>query len=41
LQTLLDEAQPDDLIVVAGSLYLLGEVRPMLQEIVAAKTISA
>jgi dihydrofolate synthase/folylpolyglutamate synthase len=41
LQTLLDEAQPDDLIVVAGSLYLLGEVRPMLQEIVAAKATSA
>ena len=38
LQILLEEAQPDDLIVVAGSLYLLGEVRPMLQKIAATKT---
>ncbi|MGN6732734.1 MAG: bifunctional folylpolyglutamate synthase/dihydrofolate synthase [Candidatus Binatia bacterium] len=27
---LLDSAQPDDIVVVAGSLYLLGEVRPLL-----------
>lgn len=32
LRTLLDEAEEQDVIVVAGSLYLLGEVRPMLQE---------
>ena len=37
LQTLLDESQADDLIVVAGSLYLLGEVRPMLQRLAAAQ----
>ncbi|HSC42883.1 MAG TPA: folylpolyglutamate synthase/dihydrofolate synthase family protein [Candidatus Binatia bacterium] len=30
LAALLDSAQPDDIIVVAGSLYLLGEVRPLL-----------
>ncbi|MGH7795079.1 MAG: bifunctional folylpolyglutamate synthase/dihydrofolate synthase [Candidatus Binatia bacterium] len=33
LRTLLDEADERDLIVVAGSLYLLGEVRPMLQQV--------
>lgn len=37
LGTLLAEAQADDIIVVAGSLYLLGEVRPMLEEIAATK----
>jgi len=36
LRTLLDEAEEHDVIVVAGSLYLLGEVRPMLQENAAA-----
>ncbi|HYA30860.1 MAG TPA: cyanophycin synthetase, partial [Acidobacteriota bacterium] len=41
LQTLIDEAQPDDLIVVAGSLYLLGEIRPMLQAIAAATAMGA
>ncbi|HEY6997504.1 MAG TPA: folylpolyglutamate synthase/dihydrofolate synthase family protein [Candidatus Binatia bacterium] len=30
LAALLDSAQPDDIVVVAGSLYLLGEVRPLL-----------
>ena len=30
LAAVLDSAQPDDIIVVAGSLYLLGEVRPLL-----------
>ena len=38
LRALLDESQVEDIIVVAGSLYLLGEVRPMLQEIAAAET---
>jgi len=37
LGTLLAEAQADDIIVVAGSLYLLGEVRPMLEEIAATR----
>jgi dihydrofolate synthase / folylpolyglutamate synthase len=38
LRTLLDESQAQDVIVVAGSLYLLGEVRPMLQELAMART---
>jgi dihydrofolate synthase/folylpolyglutamate synthase len=37
LRTLLDEAHEQDVIVVAGSLYLLGEVRPMLEEIATTK----
>ena len=37
LRLLIDESAPDDVIVVAGSLYLLGEIRPMLQEIAAAR----
>jgi dihydrofolate synthase / folylpolyglutamate synthase len=37
LRTLVREADDRDMIVVAGSLYLLGEVRPMLQEIAKAK----
>jgi dihydrofolate synthase/folylpolyglutamate synthase len=38
LRTLLNEADDRDIIVVAGSLYLLGEVRPMLEDITTAKT---
>jgi dihydrofolate synthase / folylpolyglutamate synthase len=38
LRKLLDEARPDDIILVAGSLYLLGEVRPMLLDIAKART---
>ena len=38
LRTLLDEADDRDIIVVAGSLYLLGEVRPMLEDIAKART---
>jgi len=37
LRLLIDESAPDDVIVAAGSLYLLGEIRPMLQEIAAAR----
>lgn len=37
LNALLDEAQPDDIIVVAGSLYLVGEVRPRVLELAATK----
>ena len=33
LRMLVSEADPEDVIVVAGSLYLLGEVRPLLEEI--------
>jgi dihydrofolate synthase/folylpolyglutamate synthase len=41
LKALLDESQGDDVIVVAGSLYLLGEVRPMLEQIAVANRPSA
>lgn len=41
LRGLIDESAPDDVIVVAGSLYLLGEIRPMLQEIAAARSMLA
>jgi len=37
LRLLIDESVPDDVIVVAGSLYLIGEVRPMLQELAWAR----
>ena len=37
LRTLLDETRAEDVIVVAGSLYLLGEVRPMLQELAMSR----
>ena len=36
LRRLLKKAGPDDVILVAGSLYLLGEVRPMALEFAAA-----
>jgi dihydrofolate synthase / folylpolyglutamate synthase len=35
LRTLIREYQENDLVVVAGSLYLVGEVRPLAQELVA------
>ncbi|HYJ16627.1 MAG TPA: folylpolyglutamate synthase/dihydrofolate synthase family protein [Candidatus Limnocylindria bacterium] len=38
LRGLIDESAADDVIVVAGSLYLIGEIRPMLQEIAAARS---
>jgi dihydrofolate synthase / folylpolyglutamate synthase len=37
MRTLLDEARSDDIILVAGSLYLLGEIRPMLTDIARAR----
>jgi len=37
LGTLLDEALDNDIVVVAGSLYLLGEIRPLLQNIAVTK----
>ena len=39
LRTLLTEAEPNDVIVVAGSLYLLGEVRPLLADIANAQAV--
>jgi dihydrofolate synthase/folylpolyglutamate synthase len=41
LRTLLDESEDDDIVVVAGSLYLLGEIRPMVEQIAIAKTPGA
>ena len=41
LRTLLDEALDNDIIVVAGSLYLLGEIRPMAQQFALAKAAGA
>jgi dihydrofolate synthase/folylpolyglutamate synthase len=36
LKFLLDKARAGDLILIAGSLYLLGEIRPALRDMVAA-----
>jgi hypothetical protein len=35
LRLLFQEAAPDDIVLVAGSLYLLGEIRPAAQELAA------
>jgi dihydrofolate synthase/folylpolyglutamate synthase len=40
LRMLLDESRPEDIIVVAGSLYLLGEIRPMLEQIALEQAAS-
>jgi folylpolyglutamate synthase/dihydropteroate synthase len=32
-RSLFDGAQPDDILLVAGSLYLLGEIRPLVQAV--------
>jgi len=37
LRTLFAVAQSDEIIVVAGSLYLLGEIRPTLDTIVSER----
>jgi dihydrofolate synthase/folylpolyglutamate synthase len=39
LRYLLDQARPDDVILVAGSLYLLGEVRPMLERLAKQSSV--
>jgi dihydrofolate synthase/folylpolyglutamate synthase len=36
-RALIDEAEPNDIVLIAGSLYLLGEVRPLVEEIAAAR----
>jgi folylpolyglutamate synthase/dihydropteroate synthase len=33
----LEESSEEDIVVVAGSLYLLGEVRPFLTEVAAGR----
>ena len=40
LAALLDTAQPEDIVVVAGSLYLVGEVRPLLAKASSSDAIS-
>jgi len=35
LEYILDRAESDDIILIAGSLYLIGEIRPLVQEIAA------
>ena len=37
VEYVLARAESNDIILVAGSLYLLGEIRPILQEIARAK----
>jgi dihydrofolate synthase/folylpolyglutamate synthase len=39
LQYLMDRADVDDIILIAGSLYLIGEMRPLVQEIAAGKPV--
>jgi dihydrofolate synthase / folylpolyglutamate synthase len=40
IRRLLERSAPDDAILVAGSLYLLGEVRPVLLEVAATRLSS-
>jgi dihydrofolate synthase / folylpolyglutamate synthase len=39
LEYVLDRAESDDIILIAGSLYLIGEIRPLVQEIAAGKSV--
>jgi folylpolyglutamate synthase/dihydropteroate synthase len=41
LGSLLADARPDDIVLVAGSLYLLGEVRPVVQDVGRARLADA
>jgi dihydrofolate synthase / folylpolyglutamate synthase len=41
LRVLVDESGPEDIIVVAGSLYLLGEIRPMLEQLASQSAAGA
>jgi dihydrofolate synthase/folylpolyglutamate synthase len=38
LEYILDRAESDDIILIAGSLYLIGEIRPLVQEIAVGKS---
>ena len=40
LNFLLENARPSDIVLVTGSLYLLGEIRPLLRETAGAKPAS-
>jgi dihydrofolate synthase/folylpolyglutamate synthase len=39
LEHVLHRADSNDIILIAGSLYLIGEIRPLVQEIAAAKSV--
>jgi dihydrofolate synthase/folylpolyglutamate synthase len=41
LRAMMGNAAPDDLVVVAGSLYLLGELRPTAQELAGLQKAGA
>jgi dihydrofolate synthase / folylpolyglutamate synthase len=38
LEYILNRAESDDIILIAGSLYLIGEIRPLVQEIAAGSS---
>ena len=38
---LLTSTRPNDIVLAAGSLYLLGEIRPLVQEMVSARLVGA
>jgi len=38
---LLTSARPNDIVLAAGSIYLLGEIRPLVQKIVSARLAGA
>jgi dihydrofolate synthase/folylpolyglutamate synthase len=38
LEYILDRVESDDIILIAGSLYLIGEIRPLVQEIAVGKS---
>jgi dihydrofolate synthase/folylpolyglutamate synthase len=39
LDYVLDHADSNDIILIAGSLYLIGEIRPLVQEIAVARSV--
>lgn len=39
LDYVLDRADSNDIILIAGSLYLIGEIRPLVQEIAVARSV--
>jgi dihydrofolate synthase/folylpolyglutamate synthase len=41
VNVLLENARPSDIVLVTGSLYLLGEVRPMLREQAGAASVQS
>ena len=39
LEYVLGGADSNDIILIAGSLYLIGEIRPLVQEVAVAKSL--